>query len=247
MALVVLMLCFNCLLVARFLRGQWQHTRDPQAHPLARRLPGGAVIGFGVRQLLLAAVLIYAWHVGAWDAASVGVHHPGLWLESILAGEVGFLALIVGYSLLLWLGRRMPAMRLAAIRGNLRIWPRQRSLKILATIFFVVFNPFTEELVMRGILIHQWGLLLGSPVLPIVVGFVLNALLHWYQGWRMQFWHALFFAVAVSLLYSRWGLIAAITAHVFGDLVPVINLRRQLLRARTEQRKARAARASSKA
>ena len=51
-------------------------------------------------------------------------------------------------------------MRLAAVRGNLRVWPRKRSLKIVATIFFVVFNPFTEELVMRGILIHQWGLLL---------------------------------------------------------------------------------------
>ncbi len=85
-------------------------------------------------------------------------------------------------------------MRLAAVRGNLRVWPRQRSLKIVATIFFVVFNPFTEELVMRGILIHQWGLLLGSPAVPIVVGLVLNSLLHWYQGWRMQLWHALFFA-----------------------------------------------------
>lgn len=247
MALVVLMLCFNCLLVARFLRGQWRHARDPQSHPLARRLPGSAVISFGVRQLVLVAVLAYTWHAGAWDAASVGVHHPDLWMESVLAGEIGFLALIVGYSLLLWLGRRIPAMRLAAVRGNLRIWPRTRALKIVATIFFVVFNPFTEELVMRGILIHQWGLLLGSPALPIVVGFALNSLLHGYQGWRMQFWHALFFAVAVGLLYSRWGLIAAITAHVFGDLAPVISLRRQLLRARNEQRKARAARASSNA
>ena len=244
MALIVLMLCFNCLLVARFLRGRWQHARDPEAHPVARRLPGSAVINFGVRQLVLTAVLAYTWNVGAWDAASVGVHQPGNWMESILAGEVAFLALLVGYTLLLWLAGRIRTMRLAAIRGNLRVWPRQRSFKILATIFFVVFNPFTEELVMRGILIHQWGLLLGSPVVPIVVGFVLNSLLHWYQGWRMQLWHALYFGVAVSLLYSPWGLIAAITAHVFGDLAPVISLRRQLLRARNEQRKARAARAS---
>jgi hypothetical protein len=73
---------------------------------------------------------------------------------------------------------------------------------------------------------------------------VLNSLLHWYQGWRMQLWHVLFFALAVSLLYSPWGILAAITAHVFGDLAPVISLRRQLLRVRAEQRRARAARAS---
>ena len=43
MALVVLMfLAFNCLLVARFLRDRWQHARDPQSHPLPRRLPGHA-------------------------------------------------------------------------------------------------------------------------------------------------------------------------------------------------------------
>src|SRR5688572_14329269 len=244
MALVVFFLAFNCLLVTRFLHGHWQRARDPDAHPLARRLPASAVIGFGVRQLVLVAVLAYSWRVGAWDAASVGVHRPDLWMESILAGELAFLGLMIGYTLLLRLAGRVPAMRLAAIRGNLRVWPRQRSLKILAAFFFVVFTPFTEELVMRGILIHQWGLLLGSPVLPIVVGLLLNSLLHWYQGWRMQFWHALFFAVAVSLLYSPWGLVAAITAHVFGDLAPVISLRRQLLRARAEQRTARAARAS---
>ena len=60
MALIVLMLCFNCLLVARFLRDHWQHARDPQSHPLPRRLPGNAVISFGVRQLVLVAVLACA-------------------------------------------------------------------------------------------------------------------------------------------------------------------------------------------
>jgi len=241
MALVILMLFFNCVLVARFLRARWQYTRDPVSHPLPRRLPGRAVIAFGLRQLMLVAVLAYSWHLGAWDAASVGVRHPELWLDSILAGEIGFLALIVAYTLLLRLAGRVRTMRVAALRGNLRVWPRRRSFKILAAILFVIFNPFTEELVMRGILIHQWSLLLGSPVIPIVVGLVLNSLLHWYQGWRMQPWHALYFALAVGLLYSPWGLIAAITAHVFGDLAPVISLRRQLRRARAERRQARAA------
>jgi hypothetical protein len=89
-------------------------------------------------------------------------------------------------------------------------------------------------------LIHQWALFFGSAAIPIVVGFVLNSLLHWYQGWRMQLWHAMYFAIAVGLLYSQWGLVAAITAHVFGDVMPFVGLRRNLLRARAERRAARA-------
>jgi membrane protease YdiL (CAAX protease family) len=165
MALVVLMLSST----ACWWRDSCATAGSSACHNPIRCCGGCRVTPYqlGIRQLVLVAVLAYAWHVGAWDAASVGVHHPDLWMESILAGEIGFLALMVGYTLLMWLAGRMRTMRLAAVRGNLRIWPRKRSLKIVATIFFVMFNPFTEELVMRGILIHQWGLLLGSPVVPI--------------------------------------------------------------------------------
>ncbi len=132
--------------------------------------------------------------------------------------------------------RTLGRMRLVAIRGNLRVWPRDRAGKQFAMLFIMVFNPFTEELVMRGILIHQWGLMLGSPAIPIAIGLLLNGALHWYQGWRMQLWHAMFFCIAVILLYSPWGLAAAITAHVFGDVMPFVRLRRQLLRARATRR-----------
>jgi membrane protease YdiL (CAAX protease family) len=81
---------------------------------------------------------------------------------------------------------------------------------------------------MRGILIHQWGEMIGSPVLPVVIGFLLNAALHLYQGWRSQLWHAMFFGAAVYLLYSPWGLAAAMVAHVLGDVLPIVVLRRQL-------------------
>jgi membrane protease YdiL (CAAX protease family) len=138
----------------------------------------------------------------------------------------------------------MQVMRLAAARGNLSVWPRRRSHKIFAAVFIMGFNPFTEELVMRGILIHQWGLLLGSAVIPVIVGLVLNALLHGYQGWRMQPWHAMYFATSVALLYSPWGLIAAVTAHVLGDVLPFVHLRRNLQRARAAARTARVARAA---
>lgn len=247
MALVVFFLAFNAILVASYLHLHWTRGRTPGSPVLPRRLSAAHLYSFGTRQLLLAAMLAFTFWRGDWTLASVGVSSKTHWLDSILAGEIGFLVLMLVYTLLVWLVRLMPLMRMAAVRGNLRLWPRKRAHKVLACLFIMVFNPFTEELVMRGILIHQWGLILGSAAIPIIVGFVLNALLHGYQGWRMQLWHALFFILAVYLLYSPWGLVAAITAHVFGDVMPFVGLRRNLLRARKEQRRARASRATQTA
>lgn len=240
-------LAFNVLLIAGFLRQRWRYAHDPDAPPLPRRLTGKRVRAFAIRQLLLVGVLAITWVTGDWTAGSVGIDtRSALWIESIVAGETGFLTLMLVYALLLFVSRRQLTMQRAAARGNLFVWPRKRSHKIVAGIFIMGFNPFTEELVMRGVLIHQWSLILGSTVIPIIVGFVLNSLLHWYQGWRMQLWHALYFAMAVYLLYW-WGLIAAITAHVFGDAMPILTLRRSLRRIRATQRAARAARAAQAA
>jgi membrane protease YdiL (CAAX protease family) len=165
----------------------------------------------------------------------VGIPESGHVLEGILAGEVAFLVLVLVYGLALRAFGVFAVMRTAANRGNLRAWPRGRRDKWISTLCFMVLNPFNEELVMRGILIHQWGLLLGSPILPIALGFALNATMHGYQGARLQAWHALFFATAVYLLYSPWGLTAAITAHVLGDVFPFLYLRHNLRRARIAQ------------
>src|SRR5688572_8053584 len=246
MALVVFFLGFNCILIAAYLQHRRRQERGAGA-AVPRRLTGEQLRSFGFRQLFLAAMLVYTFVRGDWTAASVGIHSPHLWLESILAGEVAFLALGLVYVFLLRVTGLMPVMRLAAARGNLKVWPRRRSHKIIAMVFIMGFNPFTEELVMRGILVHQWGLLLGSAVLPIAVGLVLNALLHWYQGWRMQPWHAMYYATAVALLYSPWGLTAAVTAHVLGDVLPFVHLRRNLQRARAAARTARATRAGQAA
>lgn len=236
MPIVVFLLTFNCILVASYLHLRWKHARHPEAAPIPKRLTGAQLRSFGFRQILFVVILAYSYSHRDWTAASVGVHNPDMWLESILAGEIAFIGLVLAYALCLRVAGIVTPMRLAAARGNLTAWPRRRVEKIIAVIFIMVFNPFTEELVMRGILIHHWALQLGSPVVPIAVGFALNALLHLYQGWRMQLWHALYFAMAVGLLYSPWGLTAAITAHVFGDTLPFLHLRRNLLKARAARR-----------
>jgi len=206
--------------------------------PPPNRLTHAQLRLFGGRQLLFVAVLLVTFQTGSWTAASVGIPAQIRWPDTILAGELGFLAVLVGNLLLMLALRRLGPMRLVAARGNLRVWPRGRIAKWFAALFIMVFNPFVEELVMRGVLIHHWGLMLGSPVLPIVVGFVLNGALHWYQGWRMQAWHAMYFAVAVWLLFSPWGLPAAMAAHVLGDVLPILLLKRNLKAAHNARRRA---------
>ena len=209
-------------------RREWLRARDPARYPVPRRLPSKVVRNLAGRQLLFVAVLGAAFALGDWSWPSIGVPARIRWPETLLAGEVGFAALLLTYVAILLATRRLAVMRRVATRGNLRLWPRRRRDKWIAAIAIMVFNPFVEEIVMRGILIHHWALALGSPVLPIVVGCVLNGILHWYQGWRMQVWHALYFVVAVTLLYSPSGLPAAIFAHVFGDVIPILTLRRSL-------------------
>ena len=241
---VVFFLAYVGMLAVTQALAHWKRARDPSVPRLPRRLTHRHLARFAGRQLLFVAVLAFAWSRGEWSLESVGIPRSIRWLETILAGEIGFLAVILANLLVLWLARALPAMRLVAARGNLRVWPRGRAAKIVAAVFIMGFNPFVEELVMRGVLIHQWGAMLGSPAIPIGVGFFLNAALHWYQGWRMQLWHAQFFAVAVLLLYSPWGLPAAMVAHVFGDVLPLMLLGRSLKRAHAARRRTLRARTS---
>lgn len=232
MALVACFLTFNVVLLGIYFRQQWQRARQENPPPRATRLSKAELYSFGLRQIFFVTFLAFSHLQGDWTAASVGFHGREYWLYSVLAGELAYLGLALVYALMLRLAGKFAFMRQTAMRGNLRIWPRGRTQKWLAALFIMGFNPFTEEIVMRGVLIHHWGLAIGSPVIPIIVGFVLNGALHWYQGWRMQLWHAMFFTVAVSLLYSSFGLTAAITAHVFGDVMPIVQLRRQQKAAR---------------
>lgn len=227
MGLVAFFLALNVWLVGRFVYGRWQRARLADPPPQPRRLTGAELANFAWRQVGLVLFIGYGYVNGHWTVESVGLHGRAHWTDSVLAGELAFLGLAILYALLLRFSGTLTLMRATATRGNLRIWPRGHARKWIAAIFIMVFNPFTEEIVMRGILIHHWGLALGSAVLPIVVGFLLNAGLHWYQGWRMQLWHALFFAMVVWLLYSSFGLVAAITAHVLGDVLPIVSLRKQ--------------------
>ena len=243
MTYVVIFLTGMALVAARQVRLFWRRLRGRPVERPPRRLSNRQLASFALMQFAF-AVLLVAGHGNGWTFESVGLRGLGAnGAFTLLAGELAFFVLVIIYFVLVKVAGRCLRMYRAANVANLSIWPRGRAQKWLAGILIMGFNPFTEELVMRGILIHQWGALLGSPLLPIVVGALLNGALHLYQGWRLQLWHALFFTMAVALLYSPWGLGAAITAHVFGDVIPIVTLRRNQRRLRNRRRNERMIRA----
>jgi hypothetical protein len=220
----------------------WRHAQRPPT-PAPRRPAPAQVWRIASLQVAAVIALFVLYLRGDWNSASVGFVATNSVLDvlyTILAGEIGFMAVVLSHLAAFALIGRLNVMRQLAARINLALWPRRPRERWVFAVAVMIVNPVTEELILRGVLVYQWGLLLGSPVVPILVAFVLNALLHAYQGWRMQVWHALFFCVAVTLLYSPWGLAAAITAHVFGDVMPFLHMRRNLQKVRAHARVQRA-------
>jgi hypothetical protein len=237
MVLLYLLLSYVACIAIDGVRRVFERRRDPLP---PRRMTNATLIAFAVMQLTFVAVLLVGFFTRAWTPATLGISDERPVIEQVLAGEIAFLAVIIAWGAAVFAAGKLGSARKHASRANLGIWPRGRAQKWAAGLLIMAMNPFTEELAMRGVLIHHWALDLGSPAWPIATGFVLNALLHLYQGWRLQLWHALYFVVAVTLLYSPWGLGAAIVAHVLGDVVPIVTLRRNLSLTRKRARKARA-------
>ncbi len=132
---------------------------------------------------------------------------------------------------------------LEARRNGLRsigfLLPRNPAKRCLMIAVICAFNPFTEEVLYRGLLVHQTALLSARPWIPVVLGGVVILLGHAYQGWRAAPRHLAFFASTIALMYSRYGLGAAIAAHVLGDAVPLLGYRESLRAYTVERRRAR--------
>jgi hypothetical protein len=91
----------------------------------------------------------------------------------------------------------------------------------------------------RGILVHQLGILINNNWLAITLGLFVNIGNHIYQGKLQIATHVTFFTIVVALLYSPFGLIAAIGFHFAGDIYPFMSLKRDALNYRNRRKNKR--------
>jgi hypothetical protein len=179
-------------------------------------------------QFLLTFTLVYTYNEGGWNAELVGIRSELSPWPSFGAGIGAYFVLTIPFGLALrWLGiaQGHAALSFLVVRS---FWPRSSVGRVLSTVASCVFNPITEELVYRGILVMLLGRLVHSQALAILVGLVLNLLAHSYQGARALPFHALFYFMVVLFVYSPLGLVGAFGAHFAGDLVPqVVFLRKK--------------------
>lgn len=77
----------------------------------------------------------------------------------------------------------------------------------------VTVIPWLEEVVFRGALVHALHAATGQVVLPLASGLAADLVLHAYQGWRNVAFHAVCYGIAVVLVFSPGGLVAAVIAH----------------------------------
>jgi hypothetical protein len=212
----------------------WRRRRAAKAAAVPRRLPLPIARAALNWQILLGAFLFLTHRTG-WSADSVGFQRAISPAVAWLAGSGLFALILLVYDRVLPRVGLSLELRKAAFHANRRMWPRNRSAKIMMGTALLM-NPVTEELLMRGIFIYQLGLVLHSWVLPIAIGFILNTLLHAYQGLWVQATHAVFFTLVVTLLYSPLGLAGAIGAHSLADAIPILRLRHQVVRIRRASR-----------
>jgi len=129
----------------------------------------------------------------------------------------------------------------AVLRANAAAQPRHRLERIGVALLVMFVNPVTEELMTRGLLVHQLALSVPTG-LAIALGAVVNAIHHAYQGWTLAPVHLLFYAATIALLYSPLGLFGAIGFHFAADAMSVVGQRKSLRayrELRRQQRKAK--------
>ncbi len=93
----------------------------------------------------------------------------------------------------------------------------------------MALNPFAEEIIFRGFLVHQLAMVTHSIPTGLLVGLAANLDMHIYQGRLALLFHAPFFALTCALPCSPLGMWASIGAHIAGDLVPVATMRHELI------------------
>jgi membrane protease YdiL (CAAX protease family) len=219
----------------RGVRALRNRTHSAPAKRPRKRTVRGTLTGQGVLVILLWSY----WSSGGWTLDSVGVSGREAPIVSFLAGLLMYGLLRSAYSTALRFSNLKVAWGRTALRNTSRLLPTTRAARCAVITTITLFNPVTEELLFRGLLVHQFAMLSGRVGLALAIGAVVNGVNHAYQGWRAAPFHFLFYAGAVGLLFSPYGLVAAIGYHFAGDALPLFGLPGALREYRRERKRAR--------
>lgn len=222
-----------CFAVLLFVRRRHTRRQSPLERRSRRFVPSLLLYGVWV------GALWAAYRAGAFNAESVGVSARVSPLVAFATGVGEYF--LVRYVLALVLGAFGLTARVwaAVLRANASARPRNPLELLGVTILVVLVNPVTEELMTRGLLVHQWAAL-GAPVwLTITVGAVVNAINHAYQGRTLAPVHLMLYAATVAILYSPIGLFGAIGFHFAADAAAFAGSRKSLLQYREFRRQQR--------
>lgn len=188
--------------------------------------------------LLLLGVLALGVNDG-WSYESVGFRDDLPVLISLCCGVCCYIVFLVVLEFLLRVTGTLETVEDGNMAAMASITPRKWFQKICFVIGICVFNPVIEEILFRGILVHQFSLSIGNSTLPIIIGLAANLGNHAYQGRTAMTTHLPFYFIVVGLMYSPTGLMGAIGFHIAGDVVPVALLRRDLRAYRERQQRKR--------
>jgi len=179
-------------------------------------------------QLACAFVLFVFVGKNGWTYESVGFRNDLPVLISLGLGVSLYMAFVLLLQIVLQRSGALEKTLDANMLTIASIYPRDRRQKFYFAIGVYVLNPVIEELMFRGVLVHQFSLAIGAHGLPIAIGLAANLGNHAYQGRTAITTHLPFYLIAVGLLYSPAGLTGAIGFHIAGDIFPFVLLKRDL-------------------
>ncbi len=180
-------------------------------------------------------------YILGWDAPSVGLKFEILPVFSLIIGLVCYCIFVLILNKILNLLRVSQIVENDAYLVFVRLIPRQKLQRILFLIAVYILNPITEELIFRGVLVHQLGIYINNYYLAISLGLFVTLGNHIYQGRLHIITHIIFYIFTVTLLYSDVGLVGSIGFHLAGDIYPFMRLKYQVNNYKKRRREKRRA------
>lgn len=164
-------------------------------------------------------------YILGWNAPSVGLKFEILPVASLIIGLICYCIFVLIVNKILNLLRVRQIVEDDAYLVSVRLIPRQKLQRILFLIAVCILNPITEELIFRGVLVHQLGIYINNYYLAISLGLFVTVGNHIYQGRLHIITHIIFYIFTVTLLYSDVGLVGSIGFHLAGDIYPFMRLK----------------------